>query len=88
MALENGLKFHVDWLKGQKTVEGEITDIRTAVIGGDSYYYVRLKGSKVYYCVKAGDNETVVILNKGDKVKITAEKSDKQIIDAEKITAE
>lgn len=86
--IENDIQNGEDVTDETETVEGEITDIRTAVIGGDSYYYVRLKGSKVYYCVKAGDNETVVILNKGDKVKITAEKSDKQIIDAEKITAE
>lgn len=71
-----------------ETVKGVITDIRTAVIDGNSYYYIRLEDSKVYYSVKVGDNETVVILNKGDKVKITAEKSNKKIVEATKISAE
>lgn len=86
--IENNIQSGEDTTIETETVEGKIADIRTAVIGGDSYYYIRLEDSKVYYSVKAGDNEAVVILNVGDKVKITAEKSDKQIIDATKLSAE
>ncbi len=86
--IENNLQTDDTTAEETETVKGKIADIRTAVIDGNSYYYIRLEDSKVYYSVKAGDNETVVILNVGDSIKITAVKSDKQIVDATKISAE
>ena len=68
-----------------KSVTAPIADIRTAVIDGESVYYIRLEGSKKYYSISASENETVVILNKGDEVTITFEKSEKPIIPAESI---
>ena len=66
------------------TVSGKIDDIRTAVKGGESYYYIRLAGSDKYYSVSASKNESVVILNKGDEVTITFSGSGK-ILKAEDI---
>ena len=55
---------------GQQGVEGIIDEIRTAVIDGNSWYYFRLIGEDWFYAVSAGQCETAVILNKGDKVTI------------------
>jgi len=66
-----------------KTATGAIADIRTAVINGDSCYYIRLDGANVYYAVYASDFETVVIANKGDNVEITYKESTETIIEAE-----
>ena len=63
-----------------QTVKGKIKDIRTAVIGGDSYYYIKLENGKAYYSIKASDDQNVVILNIGDAVEITHEKSSASII--------
>ena len=56
----------------QKTVKGEITDIKTAVIDGNTVYYLQVNGK--YYHIKASDAMNVIILNKGDTVTITYEK--------------
>lgn len=63
-------------------IEGVIEDIRTAVIDANSYYYIKLEGVKAYYSLKAGENETVIILNKGDKVCIEAETDEGTMIKA------
>ena len=55
---------------GQQGVEGVIDEIRTAVIDGNSWYYFRLIGESHFYAVSAGQCETAIILNKGDKVTI------------------
>ncbi len=70
----------------EKTATGSIVDIRSAVIGGDSCYYIKLSGSDVYYAVHASDFETVVIANKGDNAEIAYKESSDPIIKAEKFT--
>ncbi len=55
------------------TLEGKIDDIRTAVIGGDSVYYISLENDEGYFSIKASDEEGVVILNIGDSVKVSYE---------------
>ena len=65
-----------------KTITGVLTDIRTAVLGGESVYFLQVEGSKKYFRVAASQNEAVVILNVGDSVTITYEKSSEAIIDA------
>ena len=55
---------------GQQGVDGVIDEIRTAVIDGNSWYYFRLIGENCFYAVSAGQCETAIILNKGDKVTI------------------
>lgn len=56
-----------------QTQVGVIDDIRTAVIGGDSVYYISLENDESYFSIKASDEESVVILNVGDTVKISFE---------------
>ncbi len=66
------------------TASGTITDIRTAVIGGNSYYYIKLDSNAAYFSIAASKNETVVILNKGDSVTVTYS-GEGAIIDADSI---
>ncbi len=65
--------------------KGVIDDIRTAVIGGDSVYYISLEGDSKYFSIKASEEEGVVILNKGDKVTVSYEKADGEIIAAKSV---
>lgn len=52
-------------------IKGAVTDIRTAVMGGESVYFIELDDKGVYYSLKASDNAMVVILNKGETVTVT-----------------
>ena len=70
-------------VKGNKA-SGKVTDIRTAVKGGESYYYIKLDAGESYYAISASKDENVVILDKGDTVEITFSGSGK-ILSAEKI---
>lgn len=66
-----------------KKVKGAITDIRTAVMGGESVYFIELDDKGVYYSIKASDNAMVVILNKGENITVTVDAQAKgDIIDA------
>lgn len=56
-----------------KKIKGAITDIRTAVMAGESVYFIEVDGKGIYYSIEASDNAMVVILNKGDKVTITVD---------------
>lgn len=67
------------------TVKGKVEDIRTAVIGGESCYYIKLENSKTYFSINAGDEQGVVILNIGDEVEITYEKVKAEIIKIQSI---
>ena len=66
------------------TASGTIADIRTAVIGGNSFYYIKLDSNAAYFSIAASKNETVVILNKGDSVTVTYS-GEGAIIDADSI---
>ena len=66
------------------TASGTIADIRTAVMGGESYYYIKLDSNAAYFSIAASKAETVVILNKGDSVTVTYS-GEGAIIDADSI---
>lgn len=53
------------------TASGAIADIRTAVMGGESYYYIKLDSNEAYFAIAASKDEGVVILNRGDSVTVT-----------------
>ena len=65
-------------------VEGTIAEIRTAVLDGDSWYYVRLDGADTFYAMAASKDRNVVILNVGDAVsiQISPEDSGNAIVNA------
>ena len=54
----------------QTTVQGTVAEIRSAVLDGNTYYYVRLDGEAAFYSLSARDNPLAVILNVGDQVTI------------------
>jgi len=66
---------------------GAITEIRSSVMNGTTYYYFKTEGKDQFFKVSAAQNELAVILNTGDKVKITWNKNDEKdgIITATKI---
>lgn len=67
---KKGVKVDVE-IAEPNTVSGVIEDIRTAVKNGNTYYYIKLDAGDTYYSIAAAAQETVVILNKGDKVTFT-----------------
>ncbi|MGN0626241.1 MAG: CvpA family protein [Oscillospiraceae bacterium] len=54
----------------QDEVTGRISDIRSAVIDGNTVFYIQLESGKTYYAISASASETAVILNVGDRVTI------------------
>ena len=54
----------------QTEAKGKVAEIRTAVMEGNSYYFIRLQGEKVFYSLSAAQNRDVVTLNVGDTVTI------------------
>ncbi len=50
--------------------KGVLAEIRTAVLDGNSYYFLRLEGEEVFYSVSAATNPIVVTLNVGDTVTV------------------
>ncbi len=70
-----------------KTVTGRLDEIRTAVLDGTTYYYLRLEGEDIFYRVSAVECENAVILNVGDDVTITASsQSGGSIVQAESVS--
>ena len=54
-----------------ETASGTVAEIRSAVLEGNTYFFLRLEGEQVFYSVSASQNPIAVILNLGDRVKIT-----------------
>lgn len=54
----------------QTKAAGTVVEIRTAVIEGNSYYFIRLQNEDIFYSISAAQNRDVVTLNVGDTVTI------------------
>lgn len=67
------------------TAEGVITDIRSAVLDGNTYYYIRLDKYDAYFSISAKKSNLAVILNKGDAVKLTVKTTEGTIVEASSI---
>ena len=63
-------------------VSGTIAEIRSAVIEGNTVFYIRLENSRSYYAVSASVSETAVILNVGDRVTIGFTPDEDEILTA------
>ena len=74
----------------QTEAKGVIADIRSAVMSGNSYYFIRLEGEDTYYSLSAAQNPIAVILNVGDRVTIQhtapVEGADNAISDGSSVT--
>lgn len=67
-------------------ITGVITDIRTAVVNGNSIYYIALDNKPVYYSISTAEDDAVVILNVGDTVNISYVVSKEAIVTAKTIS--
>ena len=54
----------------QTEAKGRVAEIRTAVIEGNSFYFIRLEGEDIFYSLSAAQNREAVTLNVGDTVTI------------------
>lgn len=68
MLNDKGLTQEEDLPKTQVT--GTVAEIRTAVLEGNSYYFLRLEGAEIFFSISAAQNREVVTVNVGDTVTI------------------
>lgn len=72
---------------GQGQVTGTIAEIRSAVVEGNTWYYLRLQDGSVYYAISAADDKNAVILSVGDQVTVTFAEGEDRILSAYSVTA-
>lgn len=65
---------------------GVITDIRTAVIDGNSYYFFKTDMSEKTFMISVADNTEIVTYNVGDTVKIAYSEGEGTVITATSIS--
>ena len=71
----------------QEEVTGVIADLRSAVMDGNTWYYLRLQDGAVYYAISAADDKNAVILSVGDQVTSTFTEGEERILSAYSVTA-
>lgn len=59
-----------DIIIDQSAVSGTVAEIRTAVLDGNTWYYVRLEGADTFYALAAKADQNVILLNVGDSISI------------------
>jgi hypothetical protein len=70
------------------SASGKVAEIRSAVLDGNTYYFIRLENDAVFYAVSASSCREAVTLSVGDEIEITYTAADGKpsIIDAYSIT--
>ncbi len=63
-------------------IKGVILDIKTAVKGGNTHFYIKIQGSDSYYELNINENAEVIILQIGDNVELEIMKSKGNIVPA------
>ena len=69
-------------------VTAQITDIRSAVVEGNTKLYLFLQGQTQVFAIKVADNEQTITYNVGDTIKVTFKETDSPMVallSAEKI---
>lgn len=64
----------------EKKAAGQIEDIRSSVMDGNTYYFIRLQGKTEYYLINGKDYPVATILNVGDRVRIVYEVGEGEIL--------
>ena len=76
----------------QTQASGTVAEIRSAVLEGNTYYFIRLEGEEIFYSISAAQNREVVTLNVGDRITVdhavAAEGSTSSILDAYSLTVD
>lgn len=74
----------------QTQATGTVAEIRTAVLDGNTYYFVRLEKEDIFYALSAAQNREAVTLNIGDFVTIDhavpSEEHESSILDGYTLT--
>ena len=61
-------------------VTGRVAELRSAVMDGDTYYFIRLAEQPVYYLINGREYPVATILNVEDKVTIQYELGEGEIV--------
>ena len=64
------------------TVIGTITDIRSAVLDGNTRYFIQLNGADHYYMVSIADAQLCALLNVGDRIAVGTMSDDGELRNA------
>lgn len=78
---EHGLVSEPIEPEGQK-VSGVVAEIRSAVMEGNTVYFIRLQGETVFYTISAAQSPEAVILNVGQQVTLRFQPGDGPILSA------
>ena len=70
----------------QQEVTGVIAEIRSAVIEGNTWYYLRLEQGEVYYAVSSADQRSAALLSVGDTVRVQYMAGEETILDTYAVT--
>ena len=73
-------------LTGQNEASGVLDDIRSAVVDGNTLYYLHLTGDSHYYVISAAAQPEVVIYNTGDYVTVRFADGEGTILTADSVT--
>ena len=77
---KNGITEAVEPQKAEQAdVTGRIAEIRSAVMDGNTCYFIRLQDEAVYYIINGRDYPIATVLNVEDKVHIAYEVSDGEL---------
>ena len=68
--VQNCVKSQSASCTGSGEITGVIDDLRSAVVSGNTVFYLRLRGGEVYYTISAAVQPEAVILNTGDTVTV------------------
>lgn len=61
-----------------QAVTGRVAEIRSSVMDGDTYYFIRLEDDNQYYLINGREYPVATILNIEDKVTITYQVDDSE----------
>ena len=63
-----------------QTVSGIAAEIRSSVMDGDTWYFIRLENEQVYYLINGREYPLATILNAGDYITITYEVGNGELV--------
>ena len=58
--------------ESQDSITGTVAEIRSAVLEGNTRYFIRLEGESWFYTISITDAQICAVLNPGDRVSIGA----------------
>lgn len=70
----------------ETVLTGTVAEIRSAVIDGNTYYYIRLEDSMSFYRIAASASSDAILLNPGDRVTVRFIPSQELIVDARQVS--